>query len=64
MTKMNRVHVLVGFLAGMLVAGSAVYVWMDRRLQAERSRAQLVEELLDAAIEEIPKPPFPPSETL
>lgn len=51
---------IVGLLLGAVVVGGAVFIWMNQKLKAEQRRTEIVEELLDAAIEQIPKPPFPP----
>lgn len=53
--------IVIGFLAGAVFVGGGVYIWMDQRLQDEKERVQLTQELLEVAIEKIPEPPSPPT---
>ncbi len=50
-----------GFVVGALVIGSIAYFWMNQQLQVEKRKVEIVEHLLDTAVDQIPKPPFPPN---
>lgn len=57
----NTKSFFTGILLGAILAGSIVFLLMNRELKKERYRSEIGEELLNAAIKQIPQPPFPPT---
>lgn len=51
---------IAGFMAGAVIFGGSIYFWMNQQLQAEIRKVEIGQQLLEAAINQIPKPPFPP----